>query len=181
MLSSRNVDDLVTAPKIRCLHFLYLVKAATGIEVLVVCTRRDEEAQNQLFAQGRTRAQLDRAGLGHVEPRPGLIVTNVKGGESFHQYGVAFDCVPLRAGKPVWQSVLPADKALWNVVGGIGEACGLSWSGRWLGKLRELGHFQYTGGLTLAHLRAGQAPAVDTSVALHIVEHLPPELRVRLA
>lgn len=43
---------------------------------------RSNERQNELYAQGRTA--------------PGKIVTNAMAGQSFHNYGYAFDWVPLR-------------------------------------------------------------------------------------
>lgn len=154
MLTSRKIDDLVTPAKIRALNFLAAAKD-DGIDVIVTCTVRDGEAQNALYAQGRTREQLDAVGLTHLEPKPGAIVTNAHAGDSFHQYRVAFDVVPLRAGKPVWGTE-GADGELWERLGQIGEHCGLEWAGRWHGKLREEAHFQFTGGLTLADFRAGR-------------------------
>lgn len=166
MFSSRRIDDLATPAQLRAQKFLIECRAR-GIDVLVTCTVRDEEAQNVLYAQGRTRRELDVVGLLHVEPRPGRIVTNAKGGWSYHQYKVALDVVPLRHGKPVWGTLGdgidddPADNdtddlELWQRVAEIGESSGLAWAGRWKGKLRELAHFQYTGGLTLADFQAGR-------------------------
>lgn len=168
MISSRKVDDLATPAKIRCLNWLWLVKAATGIDVLVVSTLRDNEAQDALYAQGRD---------GHG----GHIVTNARGGESIHNYALAWDVVPLRNGKPVWGDMLPADRDLWLALGGISEACGISWSGRWTGSLRELGHFQFTGGLSLPDLKTGKRPETDINWKVPTPESLPPALQRRFA
>jgi peptidoglycan L-alanyl-D-glutamate endopeptidase CwlK len=154
MFSSRKIDDLATPAKIKALMFLAKAKDA-GIDVLVTCTVRDAETQNALYARGRTRAQLDAAGLAHVESAPGPIVTNAKSGDSYHQYACAFDVVPLRDGKPVWNTS-GADGELWARLGAIGEAGGLEWAGRWHGHMREMAHFQYTGGIALADFRAGK-------------------------
>ncbi|MBK5230848.1 MAG: M15 family metallopeptidase, partial [Thermoleophilia bacterium] len=92
-------------------------------------------------------------------------VTNARGGDSMHQYGAAFDAVPLRHGKLVWGTRGDGidddptdddtdDLELWQRLGAIGEACGLEWAGRWK-RFREFPHFQYTGGLTLNEFRAG--------------------------
>lgn len=179
MYSSRKVDDLLLPAKLRALHWLWLVQAATGIDVLVVSTRRDNESQDWLYAQGRTAAQLAKVGI-KLAPRPGLIVTNARGGQSIHNYDLAWDAVPLRNGKPIWQDVAAADRAVWTALGRIAEACGISWSGRWTGKLRELGHFQFTDGLTLPDLQAGQRPPDVLPGPMPQVEDLPLELRVRL-
>lgn len=112
---------------------------AEGIDLLVTSTYRDHESQNALYAQGRTK--------------PGNVVTNAKGGESFHNFQCAVDVVPLRNGKPVW-STSGEDGKLWNRIGEIGESVGLEWAGRWR-TFREFAHFQYTAGLSLAQLRDG--------------------------
>lgn len=164
MLSSRKLDDLATPAKIRAFKFLDECKAA-GIDLLVTSTLRDFEAQNALYAIGRTREQLDAVLLHDVEPRRGRRVTNARGGDSFHQYACALDVVPLRHGKLVWGTSGNGidedptdddtdDLELWQRVGAIGEACGLEWAGRWK-RMREFPHFQYTGGLTLNEFRAG--------------------------
>lgn len=166
MLSSRKIDDLATPAKIRALKFFSDTKAA-GFDVLITSTVRDAETQNALYAHGRTREQLDAAWLFDVQPARGPIVTNAKGGDSYHQYACAFDVVPLRHGKPVWgtrgngidddpRDDETDDLELWERLGRIGEACGLDWAGRWKGRLREMAHFQHTGGLTLADFRAGK-------------------------
>lgn len=154
MLSSRKIDDLATPAKIRAFKFLADAKSA-GIDLLVTCTLRDFEAQNALYAQGRTRKQLAAACLPDLIPAPGPIVTNAQGGDSYHQYACALDVVPLRLGKPVW-STAGKDGLVWERIGALGEACGLEWAGRWRGRLREMAHFQYTGGMSLADFKAGK-------------------------
>lgn len=139
MLSSRKIDDLAFPAKVRALALLGNAKAE-GIDLLVTCTRRDREAQHALYAQGRSG--------------PGDIVTHADAGDSFHQYDVALDVVPLLHGKPLWGTEAPQDRALWERVGAIGEACGLEWAGRWE-HAREFPHFQFRGGLTIADFKAG--------------------------
>jgi peptidoglycan L-alanyl-D-glutamate endopeptidase CwlK len=112
-----------------------------GVDLLVTSTYRSNEEQAALYAQGRTK--------------PGAIVTNARPGDSYHNWRCAFDVVPLRNGKPVWGTTGP-DGDLWRKIGEMGESVGLEWAGRWTGKLREMAHFQYTGGLTLAQLKAGK-------------------------
>lgn len=153
MLTSRKIDDLATPAKIRAFKFIDEARLA-GIDLIVTCTRRDFDAQAALYARGRTRAQLDAVCLHDVQPAPGPIVTNARPGDSYHQYDCALDVVPLRDGKCVWNTT-GADGDLWQQLGAIGEACGLEWAGRWK-HMREMAHFQYTGGLVLADFRAGK-------------------------
>jgi len=112
-----------------------------GIDLLITSTYRDHESQDALYAQGRTTK--------------GAIVTNARAGQSYHNHRCAFDVVPLRNGKCVWDSSDP----VWRRVGEIGEGLGLEWAGRWSGKLKETAHFQYTGGLSLAELQTGKMVA----------------------
>lgn len=140
MISSRNTADLY--PQVRArVEAMVRECAKEGIDLLVTCTFRDVPAQDALYAQGRST--------------PGLIVTNARGGESMHNYRCAVDVVPMRNGKCVW-GTSGNDGTLWRKVGMIGESCGLEWAGRWTGKMREMAHFQYTAGLTLADLKLGK-------------------------
>jgi len=140
---SRRIEDLLPPVQVRARA---LVKAAqdAGIDLLITSTYRSNEEQAALYAQGRTK--------------PGLIVTNARPGDSYHNWRCAFDVVPLKNGKPVWNTT-GLDGDLWRKIGEMGEAVGLEWAGRWTGKLREMAHFQYTGGLTLAELQSGKVPA----------------------
>ena len=108
-----------------------------NIDLLVTSTYRDADSQNALYAQGRTA--------------PGKIVTNAKAGDSWHNWRCAVDVVPLVNGKPDWDGSHP----IWAEVGRLGKEAGLEWAGEWH-SFKELAHFQYTGGLTLAQLKAGQ-------------------------
>jgi peptidoglycan L-alanyl-D-glutamate endopeptidase CwlK len=136
MIASRNIDDLLPVVKEKVKKFVALCKG-DGIELLITSTYRDHESQNALYAQGRTE--------------PGRVVTNAKGGQSFHNYRCAVDVVPLVNGKPDWDGTHP----IWAKIGNYGKLAGLEWAGEWT-RFKELAHFQYTGGLTLADLRAGK-------------------------
>jgi peptidoglycan L-alanyl-D-glutamate endopeptidase CwlK len=123
MQMSRNLNDLEQRTRDMCVEHVRLCDM-DGIDLLITCTLRTTVEQDMLYAQGRTL--------------PGEVVTNAKAGQSFHQYGVAYDCVPMRNGKCVWD---PKDR-MWERVGLLGEKAGLEWSGRWKGALREMAHFQ---------------------------------------
>ena len=135
MINSRSLDDLLPHVKARVEAFIKAADEA-GIDLLVTSTYRDNASQDALYAQGRTA--------------PGRIVTNAKAGQSFHNFRCAVDVVPIRSGKPVWDSKDP----VWKTVGRLGKAAGLEWAGDWK-RFKEYAHFQYTGGLTLAQLQQG--------------------------
>ncbi len=113
---------------------------AEGIELRVTQGLRTMEEQQALYDQGRTK--------------PGPVVTNAKPGSSWHNFGLAFDVAVMKDGKPTW----PADEALWQKIGALGKAQGLTWGGDFQ-NFPDRPHFQYTGGLTLEQARAGQRPA----------------------
>jgi peptidoglycan L-alanyl-D-glutamate endopeptidase CwlK len=135
MINSRKLEDLHPKVKELCEKFIDSC-AKHNIDVLITSTYRDAASQNALYAQGRTTA--------------GKIVTNAKAGQSYHNWRVAFDFVPIVNGKAQWM-----DADLFNKCGEIGESVGLEWAGRWK-KFKEMAHFQYTYGLTLADFQAGK-------------------------
>lgn len=127
-MSSRSLDDLSQYVRDAARKHKQLCESQ-GVELLIYCTLRSNEEQNQLYAQGRTAK--------------GSIVTNARAGQSAHNPNAhgqseAYDCCPMIGGKPIWDSKHPA----WAIVGSAGEEAGLTWSGRWTGKLRETAHFQ---------------------------------------
>lgn len=143
MINSRSLDDLVDAVAHKAREHIAKCKAV-GVELLITSTYRDADSQNALFAQGRTIK--------------GKIVTNARGGQSAHNYRLAYDVVPLRAGKPVWDT-FGEDGKLWALVGKLGKESGMEWGGDW-GRLKDLPHFQDFNGLTMADLQAGRKPYV---------------------
>jgi peptidoglycan L-alanyl-D-glutamate endopeptidase CwlK len=90
--------------------------------------------QDALYAQGRTT--------------PGKIVTNAKGGSSWHNFGLAVDLVedgdPSRAGIQ-WSW---ANNAAYLKIGKKAEAAGLEWGGFWK-SFKDYPHVQLIGDLTL--------------------------------
>ena len=58
--------------------------------------------------------------------------------------------MPLVNGKPDWDGSHP----VWQTVGALGEQAGLDWAGKWV-HFKELAHFQYSRGLTIAQLKEG--------------------------
>lgn len=136
MINSRNVNDLHPRTRDKALMFQQQC-AERGIDIIFTSTYRDDESQEALYAQGRTK--------------PGKIVTNVEGGHSFHNYGVAFDFVPVVNGKAVWD-----DDDLWEQCGVIGARCGLEWGGSWP-HFRDRPHMQDTGGYTISDYLLGKA------------------------
>lgn len=108
-----------------------------GIKIIITQTYRSIAEQNKLYAQGRTT--------------PGKIVTNAKGGESYHNYRLAFDFVPVVKGHADWK-----DLNKFKQIGLIAKSIGLEWGGDW--KFKDYPHCQYTFGLSIKDLKAGKTP-----------------------
>jgi len=95
--------------------------ASIGIDIKVISGLRTFAEQDKLYAQGRTT--------------PGKKVTNAKGGQSNHNYGIAFDVGVFDGPK-----YLP-NSPKYKVVGGIGQELGLEWGGTWT-SIVDQPHFQ---------------------------------------
>jgi peptidoglycan LD-endopeptidase CwlK len=99
--------------------------AKKSLDVRVVQGLRTFAEQDALFAQGRTK--------------PGKRVTNAKGGQSNHNYGLAVDMAPFKAGQPDWNNI-----AGFKTIGSEAKKLGLEWGGDWK-KLVDMPHVQLPG------------------------------------
>jgi D-alanyl-D-alanine carboxypeptidase-like protein/LysM domain-containing protein len=119
----------------------------SGLAILVTQGVRTWEEQDALYAKGRT---LPPIGASHF-------VTKSKGGQSYHNFGLAFDIVVLDSmGKTEWNISHPG----WKRAAEAGQSVGLEWGGAWRG-FKDIPHFQYTGGLTLAECRTLFAEGIE--------------------
>lgn len=124
--------------------------AGSGIPILITQSLRTWEEQDALYAKGRTVAPIGDK----------FIVTNAKGGQSYHNFGLAVDIVILDAiGKADWDTAHPG----WAAAAQAGKSVGLEWGGDWK-KFKDLPHFQFTGDLDLPTCRTlytkGGLPAI---------------------
>lgn len=113
-----------------------------------VFTLRTIAEQDALYAQGRTR--------------PGKIVTNARGGMSFHNYGLAIDIVLIvdsdgngSFDRAVWDTKTDFDgdgRADWMEVVAIFKQHGWTWGGDW--KFVDPPHFEKTFGHSVRDLLA---------------------------
>lgn len=119
-------------PRIRPMARGFLAAAKLeGIDLKITFGMRTFAEQQALYDQGRTT--------------PGKVVTKAKPGQSFHNYGLAIDVVPIVNGKADWNS------KLWSKIGEIGKACGFAWGGDWK-SFKDLPHFEYPPGKTASYL-----------------------------
>lgn len=124
-----------------------------GVRLRFAYTTRTIEEQNELYAQGRTKL-YDSTGkrLGKV--------TQAKGGESIHNYHLAFDIVLLldKDGDGKFESatyeMLDFDKdgkSDWIEVVEYFKSKGFTWGGDW--KFKDKPHFEMTFGYTWRTLK----------------------------
>ena len=126
-----------------------IVASLTGSAICrFAYTLRTFAEQDALFAQGRTK--------------PGKRVTNARGGQSYHNYGLAIDIVLLldRDKNGTFETAswdLKSDfdgdkRADWMEVVQIFKRYGFEWGGDW--KFVDAPHFQKTFGKSIYELRA---------------------------
>ena len=135
----RNKERLAKLhPKVRAMAEQWISKLETAKrEVLVTSGYRTKAEQDALYALGRTKS--------------GKIVTNARGGQSLHNYGVALDFCPCDAkGNCLW-----SDRKKFKEYAAVGKLCGFEWGGAWA-SFPDMPHLQFTGGLTLADFQKGK-------------------------
>lgn len=114
-----TIDHLHPDLRCKCRVFLDLC-AAAGLSARLTHTYRSADEQDRLYARGRTA--------------PGPRVTNVKGGQSKHNFALdgqpaskAFDFGLFDAGR----YITDGSDFRYEQAGKIGEGLGLTWGGRW--------------------------------------------------
>jgi hypothetical protein len=126
-------NDIVTNDRIQKLHpdiqrgaaeFINDVKKELGIDLRVTDGYRTEAEQDELYAQGRTV--------------PGKNVTNARGGESYHNYGLGFDVTGLKGTGIDYEIDYPA-------IANIAKRHKFDWGGNWE-KRKDPPHFERTYG-----------------------------------
>ena len=126
-------DAKVSQPRLDGLHpnvknafksFIETCEDKLGITLRIVQGMRSITYQDELYAQGRTK--------------PGKIVTNAKGGSSFHNYGLAVDLVRMNGNDVDWNydmsKLVPYMPA------------GMVWGGNFK-SIKDKPHFEITFGL----------------------------------
>ncbi len=113
-----------------------LAQAATeGVDVMVTTGLRSFAEQSRLYAQGRTM--------------PGNIVTHAKAGQSYHNFGLAFDFVVVKNGRAIWDQ----NHKDWKRFVEICKAHGFDWGGNWR-TFKDYPHLQGSGVPDLSELLA---------------------------
>lgn len=121
-----------------------------GITILITDGFRSIEEQNVIYAKGRTEE--------------GPIVTQVQGGHSYHNYGLAIDfALRTTKGKVVWDMKYDGNgngKSDWMEVVEIAKQLGFSWGGDW-DNFPDYPHLQMDFGYSIRDLRKGKQPPLE--------------------
>lgn len=146
--------DTITLARIELLHpklrteakeiYSDIFKALKGrATVRFTHTLRTIAEQDALYAQGRSK--------------PGKKVTNAKGGQSYHNFGMAIDiCLILDRKEVSWDTLKDYDGDKipdWMEVVAIFKTRGWEWGGDFK-SIKDAPHFQKTFGYTTAKLKA---------------------------
>ena len=146
MSDSRDINDLHPKMLELCKH--HQAKCTVnGIPFTVTFTYRSFDTQAKLYAQGRTAH--------------GKIVTNAKPGQSFHNYGLAYDGVPNCLLKlPDWGDTPDHQHEtdrVWALYGHLATECGMRWGGDFKSlKGGDRPHCEYP--ISLHDLQQGKRP-----------------------
>ncbi|WP_010269124.1 M15 family metallopeptidase [Paenibacillus senegalensis] len=120
---------------------------AIGISVLITDGFRSIEEQDAIYEQGRTT--------------DGPIVTNARGGDSYHNYGLAVDFALItRGGEVVWDMDYDGNGngvSDWMEVVELAKQLGFSWGGDW-SSFPDYPHLQMDFGLSIRDLKRGRRP-----------------------
>lgn len=126
---------------------LIKLTSKAGITILVTDGFRSNLEQDAIYEQGRSRA--------------GQIVTNVKGGASYHNYGLAIDfALRTKQGEVVWDMKYDGNKngkADWLEVVAIAKSLGFAWGGDWK-SFKDYPHLQMDFGYSIKELKRGKLP-----------------------
>jgi peptidoglycan LD-endopeptidase CwlK len=121
--------------------------AAKGISILITDDFRSSADQDLLFEKGRTTE--------------GNIVTYAKGGESYHNFGLAVDfAIRIPSGGVIWDRKYDGNGngvADWSEVVMLAKELGFEWGGDWT-SFKDYPHLQMDFGLAIEDLQRGERP-----------------------
>lgn len=133
--TERSIQTLQLKTQEAARRFLKAVDAG-GITVRIISGTRTYAEQDRLFRQGR---------FGN----PGPKVTNARGGQSNHNFGIAWDIGIFKNGTYLPESPLYDKAAQIALTAGIN---GLEWGGNWQ-TFKDMPHYQSATGLSISEVR----------------------------
>jgi lysozyme family protein len=129
--SNRRITTLDSRVQASAIQFINETEADLGIQLRVTDALRTVAEQDKLYKGGK--------------------VTKVRGGRSYHNYGLAIDVVEIKNGKALYSS------PNWKKIAAIGKRIGFEWGGDWKSFV-DKPHFQMTFGLSTLELMKNKYP-----------------------
>jgi peptidoglycan LD-endopeptidase CwlK len=141
--SEKNIATLLPKMQVKARQILKMAadrEKAGAPKCVILSGTRTYAEQNVLYAKGRTAG--------------GNIVTNARGGQSNHNFGVALDVGLFSGTKYLTGASKAENKAYEDLAHAIkGEIADVAWGGDWR-TFKDLPHFEYATGINLAQVRA---------------------------
>lgn len=155
MIDSRDINALHPILQVKVQRLLHRAWEQIKVELIVLSTFRDEEAQQERWNVGRVVM-----GSKTSAARPmGQVLTDKPPGFSRHHYGLEIDVWPIWHGVPVTHLLMPEWQMVWRPLYRIARAPEINLQSEWRVRLssgnRQHGNFHYTAGLTVDQLRCG--------------------------
>jgi len=126
--------------------------AEKGISIVITDGFRSAEDQDKLYEKGRSAE--------------GSIVTYARGGESYHNFGLAVDfAIKLPSGEVIWDMTYDGNGNSipdWTEVVSFAKGLGFEWGGDWV-RFKDYPHLQMDFGLSIAALQRGERPEEQQS------------------
>lgn len=148
-----------------------------GVNIRITSGYRSFSEQNLLYSQGRIKTSIAKGEK---------IVTNARGGESMHNYGLAGDFVLIDSGYDMKADVNKNGVSDWLEVAAQAKLLGFEWGGDWI-TFKDNPHIQMAFGFSIKQLQAGQQPsaaqvqaAIDKIKKLEAEEDMSKELEAKV-
>ncbi len=129
--TNRRIKTLDGRVQGAALKFVNRVQSELKLKIRVTSALRTVKEQDALFKKGG--------------------VTKARGGQSYHNYGLAIDIVEIANGKALWST------PNWKKIAAIGKSVGFEWGGDWSGFV-DKPHFQMPFGKSVKELLKTKYP-----------------------
>ncbi|MDX9789050.1 MAG: M15 family metallopeptidase [Desulfobacterales bacterium] len=158
MISQKEMDEIIEKKESLPEKILSVRNRceALGVELITYCIERSLKEQAIIYRSTRGISEIKRKAMdldargfdflakvlidvGPQNGRLGKHITWAGPGESYHNYGLAFDSAVMVGGKIDWSMRRPD---LWKIYGEVAVAEGLEWAGNWPGSKVEYPHCQ---------------------------------------
>lgn len=132
-VTNNRIQTLDPRLHIPATDFINEVEEKEGMTLRVSDAYRSIEAQDELYAQSRTK--------------PGPWATDAKGGQSYHNYGLAIDVAEIK-------NKMTTGRRMTENIAKIAEKFGFEWGGYWPPPKTDYPHFEMTFGQSTKELKA---------------------------